>query len=146
MSSLFFLLNLVEDNVQMQARSVVLFEQLNNCISCLLTDKKMIENYRKNFDILNDLYYDLQHARVHNRAALESSKVLDKELGIIYEHLMRTLNSLYQKQKMRLMRLSSQIAREELKNPRVSTPKKERLKESFSDTLVLCEMITMTLV
>ena len=81
----------------MQARSFVLFERLNNCISCLLTDKKTIENYRKNFDVLNDLYCDLQNARVYNRAALESSKVLDKELGIIYEHLMKTLNNLYQK-------------------------------------------------
>ena len=130
----------------MQAQSFVLFERLNNCISCLLMDKETIENYRKNFDVLNDLYHDLQNARVYNRAALESSKVLDKELGIIHEHLMRTLNSLHQKQKMRLMRLSSQIAREELKNPRVKTPKKERRKESFGDTLVLCEMITMTLV
>ena len=72
---------------------------------------------------LHDLYYDLVFARLSNQTALAPSEELNRELKIIYEHLMKTINKLYKNHKKKLTHLLSEINNEELKRPHADTQK-----------------------
>ena len=130
----------------MQVETIEFFERLNNSIFNLKTDERTIESDERNFFILHDLYYDLTFARISNKASLAPSEILDKELTVIYEHLIKTINKLYQNQKKKMIQLTSQIAHEELKHPRIDTTKKRELENLFDDIVRLCEFMTVILV
>ena len=130
----------------MQVETIEFLERLNNGISNLKMDERTIENDKNFFMTLHDLYYDLVFARLSNQTALAPSEELNRELNIIYEHLMKTINKLYKSHKKRLIHLLSEINNEELKHPGADTPKKHALKNSFEDIVRFCDFMTIILV
>ena len=91
--------------------------QMNNSIVHLRTQEKTLTNDMKNFQELHELYYDIRYARVSNKASLDPSVTLEKELKVIYEHLILTINQFHTQQKKRLLDIHSRLLKEELENP-----------------------------
>ena len=133
-------------SLMMQVEATEFLERLNNSILNLKMNERTIENDKRSFMTLHDLYYDLVFARLSNQTALAPSEELNRELKIIYEHLMKTINKLYKNHKKKLAHLLSEINNEELKHPRADTPKKRALKNSFEDIVRFCDFMTIILV
>ena len=109
--------------------------QLNNSIVHLQTQEKTLTNDMKNFQELHELYYDIRYARISNKASFDPSITLEKELKVIYEHLILTINQFCTQQRKRLLDIHSKLLKEDFEHPQVNTAKRLNLKPFFR---VLC--------
>ena len=98
--------------------------RMNNSIVHLQTQEKTLTNDMKNFQELHELYYDIRYVRVSNKASLDPSITLEKELKVIYEHLILTINQFCTQQRKRLLDIHSKLLREEFEHPQGDTAKK----------------------
>ena len=120
--------------------------QLDDSIVHLQTQEKTLTNDMKNFQELQELYYDITHARVSNKASLDPSVTLEKELKVIYEHLISTINQFHTRQRKRLLDIHSRLLKEEFEHPQVDTVKKTELKTLFSRATLFVEHVELLLV
>ena len=120
--------------------------QMNNSVVCLQTQEKTLTNDMKNFQELQELYYDIRHTRVSNKASLDPSVTLEKELKVMYEHLISTINQFYTRQRKRLLDIHSRLLKEEFEHPQVDTVKKIELKTFFSRATLFVEHVELLLV
>ena len=124
-------------NYKLHAISEQLLCQLNANISRLQAQEKTLTNDMENFQSLHKLYNDIRYARISNKASLGPSVTMERELKAIYEHLIRVINQLHDRQKGRLLQIYSELLKEKLKHPQINTVQKIELRTFFS-RVTLC--------
>ena len=122
-----------------------LLHQLNDIISCMRAKERTLDNEKKDFQKLHDLYYDIRYAKVSNRSSVDPSIRIDKELKVVYSYLMLIIRQMHSRQKKSLLYIYNKQMTEELTHPQVDTPQKARLKNYFSRTTLFIQYIEILL-
>ena len=133
-------------NCELDTVAEQLSHQLNDIISCMQAQERTLDNEKKDFQKLHDLYYDIRHAKVSNETSLDPSNKIKKELKAIYSYLMLTIKRMHDRQKKRLLHIYNKQMTEELRHPQIDTPQKVKLKAYFSRTTLFIQYIEILLI